>query len=148
QPFKYFPLHVLVHVTEAAGNTNPKRGELVRATADMLRFRVTPQDGAPAQLPIPLEHLLKPLNSTWTPPLEPGKGPIPPPDTEYVTHRGFLEAVAFWMNLRNLLTSDGRSMPIMESDPWARLKKFYEYRETVGELLFNVTMPKPASASP
>jgi hypothetical protein len=133
-PLRYFPLPVLVHVCEAAGSHQPKRAEVVRATADMLRFRVTPpKSGGPAQLPIPLEHLLKPLASTWVPPLAPGQPhPPQPADTEYVSHRGFLEAITFWLHSRGLLGPDGRPLPSpTKIDPFSRLKSFYEYKDLV-----------------
>ena len=144
----YFPVPVLVFVTEVVGSNAAKRIEAAREAAEMLRFRAT-------QLRIPLEHLLKSASSTWNPPLAASSSgaaaaaaPAQPPDADYTTHRGFIEVLAFWMN--KFVISQGLSIQpgaSAKEDPFIRLKTYSKAQAAIGEILFGVVMPAPAVAA-
>lgn len=138
----YFPVPVLVFVTEVVGSNAAKRLDAARECAEMLRFRAT-------QLRIPLEHLLKPAASVWNPAPVAGSNPPQPSDAEYTTHRGFIEVLAFWMN--KYVISQGLSVQpgaSAKEDPFIRLKTYSRAQAAIGEILFGVVMPTPAGAAP
>jgi len=152
EPLAYFPLSVLVHITEVAGavslhgggplsaaQANRARQEFAREASAMLVQRA-------ATLGVPLFDLMRPAQGEWNDLLP---GHVVPqhlsndPEAMYITHRGFLECLRHWMIARPMLPGQ-----VLTGNEGARLRKFVEHKEAIGEVLFGVKMQTPVPPPP
>jgi hypothetical protein len=125
----YLPLAVLVYVTEAGGSSSKGRPLATQEATEMLRYRAQ-------QLAVPIDTIIRAHTEPgWT--NAAGQATVAP-QGDFVSHRGFLETLAFWMRTKALDTPQ----LVNGQDPFYRLKRFVEYQGVIGEMLFGV----PASS--